>query len=144
MIIRTLSTAECTRLLAANRVARLACAKDGRPYVVPIYCAYADSHLYAFSMPGKKIEWMRGNPMVSLQVHEGGERREWKSVVVDGRYEEMLDCAGRDHAWSQLSRHFDWWEPGGLKPVESEVSDHLPHVFFRISIEQMSGREAKE
>jgi nitroimidazol reductase NimA-like FMN-containing flavoprotein (pyridoxamine 5'-phosphate oxidase superfamily) len=112
VIIRTLSTAECTKLLAANRVARLACAKDGQPYVVPIYCAYADSHLYAFSMPDKKIEWMRGNPMVSLQVHEGGERREWKSVVVDGRYEEMLDCAGRDHAWSQLSRHFDWWGAG--------------------------------
>jgi nitroimidazol reductase NimA-like FMN-containing flavoprotein (pyridoxamine 5'-phosphate oxidase superfamily) len=144
MIIRTLSRAECTKLLAANRIARLACAKDGQPYVVPIYFAYADSHLYAFSMPGKKIEWMRGNPMVSLQVQEGGEGREWKSVVVDGRYEEMIDCAGRDHAWSQLSRHFDWWEPGGLKPVASEVSDHSPHVFFRISIEQISGREAKE
>jgi nitroimidazol reductase NimA-like FMN-containing flavoprotein (pyridoxamine 5'-phosphate oxidase superfamily) len=71
-----------------HRVARLACAKDGQPYVVPIYFPYADSHLYAFSVPGKKIEWMRGNPMVSLQVLEGGERREWKSVVVDGRYEE--------------------------------------------------------
>ena len=65
MIVRTLSTADCTALLAANRLARLACTKDGRPYVVPIYYAYADNHLYAFSMPGKKVEWMRSSPQVS-------------------------------------------------------------------------------
>lgn len=59
MLIRTLSVLECTRLLGANRVARLACAKDGQPYVVPLHYAYSDAHLYAFSMPGKKIEWMR-------------------------------------------------------------------------------------
>lgn len=148
MIVRTLSTLECTRMLAANRIAHLACAKDGQPYVVPIYYAYADTHLYAFSMPGKKIEWMRGNPLVSLQVHEPGKGREWKSVVVDGRFEELPDQIGykreRDHAWSLLSEHYDWWEPGALKPIIPPVSDHSPHVFFRVLAEQISGREAKE
>src|SRR5690606_14136157 len=37
MHIHTLSDAECVRLLSDNRLAHLACAKDGRPYVVPIY-----------------------------------------------------------------------------------------------------------
>lgn len=148
MIVQTLSTRECTTLLTTNRVARLACAKDGQPYVVPIHYAYSDNHLYAFSMPGKKIEWMRGNPLVSLEVHEPGKGREWKSVVVDGRYEELPDRIGhkrgRDHAWSLLSKHCDWWEPGGLKPILPPESDHSPHVFFRIVIEQVSGRETKE
>ncbi|RWB51029.1 MAG: pyridoxamine 5'-phosphate oxidase family protein [Mesorhizobium sp.] len=148
MIIRTLSTLECTRLLTMHRVAHLACAKDGQPYVVPINYAYADSHLYAFSMLGKKIEWMRINPLVSLQVHEPGDRREWRSVVVDGRYEELPEGSGyeasRHHAWSLLSKHFDWWEPGGLKPDAPPVSGHSSHVFYRILVEHVSGREAKE
>lgn len=148
MLIRTLSALECTKLLAANRVGRLACAKDGQPYVVPLYYAYADNHLYAFSLPGKKIDWMRANPLVCVQVDERGQGRGWRSVVVDGRYEELPDRVDhkvqRDHAWSLLSKHADWWEPGALKPVAPLVSDCTPHVFYRILIEQVSGREASE
>jgi nitroimidazol reductase NimA-like FMN-containing flavoprotein (pyridoxamine 5'-phosphate oxidase superfamily) len=148
MIVQTLSTPECTALLAKNRLARLACASNGQPYVVPIYYAYADHCLYAFSMPGKKINWMRENPLVSVQVDEHGAGREWKSVVVDGRYEELPNRIGhkveRDRAWTVLSKHVDWWEPGALKPITPPVSDHSPHVFFRISIGELSGRAAKE
>jgi len=144
MLVRTLSTLECTKFLTANRVGRLACAKDGQPYVVPFYFAHADNHLYAFSMPGKKIDWMRTNPLVSVQVDEHGQGRGWRSVIVDGRYEELSDQLQRDHAWSVLSKHPDWWEPGALKPVTPPASDSAPHVFFRILIEQVSGRAASE
>lgn len=148
MHIRSLSMLECTKMLAESRLARLACSREGKPYVVPIYFAYADSHLYAFSMPGKKIDFMRANPEVSLIVEEHGQGREWKSVVIEGRFEELPDRIGskreRDHAWSLLSRHFDWWEPGALKPVTPSLSGHLEHVFFRVLVEELSGREATE
>jgi len=115
---------------------------------VPIYFAYADGHLYAFSMPGKKIEFMRANPVVSLIVEERGRGREWKSVHVEGRFEELPDRIGhkreRDHAWSLLSTHADWWEPGALKPVTPPLSDHSEHIFFRVFVDQLYGREAKE
>ena len=148
MLVHTLSTLECTKLLTANRLGHLACAQGGQPYVVPIYYAHADNHLYAFSMPGKKIEWMRSNPLVSVQVDEHGPGRTWKSVVVDGRYEELPDRVGhklqRDHAWALLSKHADWWEPGALRPVVPTAADEGPHVFFRIFIVDVSGRESTE
>ena len=148
MHIRILSRRECVQLLVASRLGHLACSRDGQPYVVPIYFAYGDSHLYAFSMPGKKIEWMRANPLVSVLVEAREHGREWRSVVVDGRYEELPNRAGhevqRDHAWSLLCRHVDWWEPGALKPAAPALSDHSEHVFYRILVEQISGREAKE
>jgi nitroimidazol reductase NimA-like FMN-containing flavoprotein (pyridoxamine 5'-phosphate oxidase superfamily) len=135
-------------LLASQYLARLACAKDGRPYVVPINYAYADNSLYAFSMPGKKIDYMRANASVSILVEEMREGREWRTVVAEGRYEELPDRVGhkrdRDRAWSLLSRHANWWEPGALKPVPLPLSDHSPHIFFRILIGQLSGREARE
>jgi nitroimidazol reductase NimA-like FMN-containing flavoprotein (pyridoxamine 5'-phosphate oxidase superfamily) len=91
---------------------------------------------------------MRDNPLVSVQVDERGEGRAWRSVVLDGLYEELPDRIGhkleREHAWSLLSKHANWWEPGGLKPVTPPMSDQPPHVFFRILIEQVSGREAKD
>ncbi|PBB16827.1 pyridoxamine 5'-phosphate oxidase family protein [Mesorhizobium sp. WSM4313] len=146
MQIRTLSALECTKLLTANRIGRLACAQHGQPYVVPFYYAHADNHLYAFSMLGKKIEWMRSNPLVSVQVDERNMGRGWKSVVVSGRYEELPDRIGHkieiDHAWSVLSKHADWWEPGALKPGTSSNMGRLPHVFFRIFIAEVTGREA--
>ncbi|MDG4875323.1 pyridoxamine 5'-phosphate oxidase family protein [Mesorhizobium sp. WSM4935] len=148
MQIRTLSALECTKLLMANRVGHLACAKDGQPYVVPFYYAYSDNRLYAFSMAGRKIDWMRANPLVSVHVGEHDAGRGWRSVVVNGRYEELPDRIGhkvqRDHAWSLLSRHADWWEPGALKPIASSDAEHLPHVFFSIFIVEVSGREASQ
>lgn len=148
MQIRTLTTFECTQLLSANRVGRLACARDGQPYVVPIHYAYASDYLYGFSMPGKKIEWMRANPLVAVQVDEQGAGRGWQSVVVDGRYEELPDRIGhkreRDHAWSLLSKHSDWWEPGALKPVIPVVANSTPHIFFRILVTSVSGRDARD
>jgi len=148
MWIKTLCDLDCIRLLQSNRLGRLACVHDGRPYIVPIYYAYGTHCLYAFSMPGKKIEWMRENPHVSMLVEQREGEHGWRSVVVDGRYEELPDRVGhkveRDHAWTLLSKHAYWWEPGSLKPVTPPVSDHSPHVFFCIHIEQMSGREALE
>lgn len=68
--------------------------------------------------------------------------------MVDGRYEELSDHAGRgderDHAWRLLSKHPAWWEPGALKPVTPPQSDHSPHVFFRIVVDRISGRAASE
>lgn len=147
MIVRTLSTLECTKLLTENRLARLACTNEGQPYVVPIYYAYADNHLYGFSMPGKKVAWMRSNPLVSALIDARGEPREWQSVVVDGRYEELPDQIGhkleRDRAWTLLSKHVNWWEPGALKPAAAQTAGDTKHIFFRILIDQISGRAAE-
>jgi len=124
----------------------LACAKDGQPYIVPFYYAHADNHLYAFSMLGKKIDWMRANPLVSVEVGEHNTSRGWKSVIANGRYEELSNRpeheAQRNHAWAVLSKSANWWEPGALKPSESPVPGNTPHVFFRIFIAEVSGREA--
>jgi uncharacterized protein len=148
MWIRKLSESECKAVLAAHRVARLACTNNWRPYLVPIHYVYADNSIYAFSLPGKKIEWMRFNPLVCLLVEEGEQGRAWKSVVVDGRYEELPERIGhkneREHAWSLLSKHANWWEPGALRPDTSPPSDDSHAVFFRVLIEEISGREAKE
>jgi uncharacterized protein len=146
MQVRAMSTLQCTKLLEAHRVGHLACCLDDHPYVVPIYFAKYGANLYSFSMPGKKVDIMRQNPHVTIFVEESGQGRTWKSVLAEGVFEELPDRVGskveREHAWSLLSSHANWWEPGGLKPVVQPVmAGHSEHLFYRVRIEQMSGRE---
>lgn len=145
MIVKELTEQECMALLRASSLGHLACATDNQPYVVPITFVFADFHIYSFSMLGQKIEWMRKNPQVCLQVGDFKQGLGWKSVLVYGVYEELADRIGskreRDHAWSLLSKHANWWEPGGLKPVPAAATEH---VFFRIRIERLTGRQVFE
>lgn len=146
MHIQTMSEADCLKLLDGHRLARLCCALDNRPYAVPIHYAFRNHFFYSFSMPGRKIDTMRSNPHVALLVEEFGPDRNWKSVVAEGRYEELPDRIGskieRDHAWSLLSKHANWWEPGSLKPERAVPSGDTQHIFFRIAVDTLSGREA--
>ena len=65
--------------------------------------------------------------------------------MVYGRYEELPDLIGwkqqREHAWSLLSRHAQWWEPGGLKPI---LEAPAPHLFYRIIMDEITGRHARD
>ncbi|MFU0505223.1 pyridoxamine 5'-phosphate oxidase family protein [Pseudaminobacter sp. NGMCC 1.201702] len=148
MIVKEIDREGCIAVLAASRVARLACCKDGQPYAVPIHYAFDDQHLYSFSMPGQKIEWMRANPLVCVQVDDLVTSRDWRSVVVYGVYEELRDRIGwkreRDRAWSLLEKHANWWEPGSLKPVRQPVAPGSSHLFYRIKITSVTGRQTDE
>jgi nitroimidazol reductase NimA-like FMN-containing flavoprotein (pyridoxamine 5'-phosphate oxidase superfamily) len=94
--IHEMKREECLQVLAATRLARLACAFENQPYVVPVYVAYyappgEEACLYGFATPGQKIEWMRTNPLVCVEVDEVESYDQWVSVIVLGRYEELAE-----------------------------------------------------
>lgn len=141
MLIHEMSEEECFRMLAGARLARLACAHENQPYVVPIYLAYDEGLrvLYGFTFPGQKVEWMRANPRVCVEVDEIIADDEWMSIIGFGRYEELPESAKsaprlpfqerppgsretqwddedgldeRDRAWQLLKTiHPVWFEP---------------------------------
>jgi len=148
MFVREMSRRECHEIVASGDLARLACCKGGQPYIVPITYALSGTHLYCFSMPGQKIDWMRANPSVCLQVDQFSGKLKWKSVVITGRYRELRPSGERYceclDAWSLLEKKPNWWEPGGLKPVPQQISGAYAHIFFSIDIDEMTGRETCE
>ncbi len=96
MVIHEMSREDCLRVLAGARLARLACVHDDQPYVVPVYLAYdvqpgGKPCLYGFTTPGQKIQWMRTNPLVCIEVDEVTADDQWVSVIAFGRYEELPD-----------------------------------------------------
>jgi nitroimidazol reductase NimA-like FMN-containing flavoprotein (pyridoxamine 5'-phosphate oxidase superfamily) len=96
MVIREMSKEECLRVLAGARLARLACAHENQPYVVPVYLALheASACLYGFTTPGQKVEWMRANPLVCVELDEVAAYDQWVSVIATGRYEELPEAPG--------------------------------------------------
>jgi len=100
MEIREMSREECVRVLAGTWLARLACADKNQPYVIPVYLAYHETSgcLYGFTTPGQKVEWMRANPLVCVEVDEIAANDQWVSVIAIGRYEELPEIPGCDGA----------------------------------------------
>jgi uncharacterized protein len=144
MLIHELSEAECRRVLGGTNLGRLACARDNQPYVVPIYFVLDGDDLYSFATMGRKIEWMRANPKVCLEVDDITDQFHWTTVVAIGRYEELTHTPVHDaiksRAQALLRERPEWWFPGAARTAGS---DRNVPVIYRIRIERLSGRRAK-
>ena len=147
MLITELSPKEALDVVTRAHLGRLACAKDGQPYIVPISLSYGDHYLYAASSEGQKIEWMRGNPLVCVEVDEVASSQQWISVVIYGCYEELPDNpeyqAKRQLAWSLLQRQPVWWEPGYVKTILAGTERPLVPLYFRIRVERITGHRGR-
>lgn len=142
MRIIEMSQAECRELLERVSIGRLACSLDNQPYIVPVAFSYEADSFYVFSTLGKKIEWMRQNPKVCLQVDEVGNRSSWISVVITGTYLELTATqypAQLEHAIEQLAQDSEWWRNPLAQRREHTSDLAIESVFFRIDIKSMTG-----
>lgn len=143
MVIEELTDRECRAILARTHLARLACALNNQPYIVPVHVDFHDSYLYGFATLGQKIEWMRQNPLVCLEMDEMSTDHRWTTVVIVGRYEELPDSSRYEYersiAQDLFQRHPVWWEPASVPPAGHH---RRPLILFRILIVQTTGRRA--
>ena len=143
MVIQEMTERECRAMLAGTNVARLACALNHQPYIVPIHVDLEGEFLYGYATLGQKIEWMRQNPLVCLEIDELTTHGQWASVVVFGHYEELThtpDYEGSRRVAERLfQRHPAWWEPAS---VPLAAHEQRTPIVFRIRIGRVTGRRA--
>jgi uncharacterized protein len=143
MVIEEITERECSAILAATNVARLACSLNNQPYVVPLHVDLDGEFLYSYATLGQKIEWMRQNPLVCLEVDELIAHDQWASVVVFGHYEELPHTPeyedSRRVAERLFQRHPMWWEPAS---VPLGANEQRRPIVFRIRIGHLTGRRA--
>ena len=134
------------KLIREQVIARLGCYSDGKVYVVPVSYAYDGAYFYLISKDGMKIEMMRKNPSVCLQIDEMKNISNWQSVVLWGEFEELTDLKDRNYALRQLMNRItpmysnerfritpDW-------PFHNDEPETVPGVVYRIRISERSGR----
>ena len=109
MEVHSLDNRELEKMLATASLGRLACVSEGQPYIALLYFGFDEGYLYSFTTMGRKIEWMRENPLVAVEVDEIRSAQHWASIQVFGRYEELADTPEtkdlRHLAWSLLQTH---------------------------------------
>jgi nitroimidazol reductase NimA-like FMN-containing flavoprotein (pyridoxamine 5'-phosphate oxidase superfamily) len=146
MLIQDLSERDSLDLLSRVRFGRLGCTRGAQPYVVPINFAVKGRNIYTFSTIGKKIEDLRVNPLVCLEADEIVTAQKWKSVIVFGRYHEVsMGASGdaeRTMIYKLLHKRAVWWEPGYARTVVGGRTRPLEPIYFRLSIESITGRVA--
>lgn len=146
MLITKMRGRECRDLLSRLGFGRLACASNNRPYIVPIYFSYHAERLYCFSTLGRKIEWMRENPLVCVEVDEIVAHNDWLSVVALGHYLEFSNAAkdakGREYVRSLIEKRPLWWQSGYTAVQVRRKRKPVVPVFYCIQIEEMTGVRA--
>lgn len=146
MKIEELKIDECRKILSNSILGRIACASGNQPYVVPFNFVFdGREYLYAFSTIGRKIRWMRENPLVCVEIEEIVNQYNWTTLVIFGSYEELPDEPEferqRIYAHELLSRRPMWWQPAYVAGTHREQSGDIP-VYFRIHIEKITGHRA--
>jgi uncharacterized protein len=142
MAIQEMSEQECRKFLASMSFGRLGCALENQPYVVPIQFAFEEDYIYSFGTFGRKIEWMRANPKVCVQVDEVSGRFDWVSVIGMGTYEELVEPRyerERAHARKLLDTRERWWLNALAERQLKSGEELIAPIFFRIKIESVSG-----
>jgi nitroimidazol reductase NimA-like FMN-containing flavoprotein (pyridoxamine 5'-phosphate oxidase superfamily) len=142
MLIKEISTPECLDTVARASVGRLGCSFQDQPYVVPIYFAYEGEWIYVFSTFGKKIEWMRANPKVCVEIEEKVDDSEWISVLVNGLYEELAEpqfTQERAHARQLLAKKHHWWLNAMAERRVGSEDQQVEPLFFRIHVDSATG-----
>ncbi len=147
-MLRELSPEVTDHLLSSQFFGRIGCAANGQVLVVPVAYLYDGRAIYGQTHEGTKTSLLRQNPAVCFEVDEVSSPSCWRSVVVQGVYEE-LQGDERLYAEQQLG-------PGRVPPLKVSATDEIitnvavemvqpPTVVYRIRILSKTGRsEIKE
>ena len=142
----TLSNREIMDVLSNNFLGRLACYADGKSYIVPISYAYDGDYIYARSFEGMKLNMMRKNPNVCLQVDKIESMSDWQSVIIWGTFEELTDNDEREKGLKILlskinpNVSIETLKSTPEWPFPTNDPERIDGIVFRIHITETTGR----
>lgn len=135
--MKTLQEDEARALLSACGMGHLGCVDGGEPYVVPINYLLDEGSIYSHSLPGRKIDAMRANSRVCLQVNQIDDDFHWRSAIAFGNFQEVGGSKDRSLVLNKLLARFP-----KLTPVESIIVQDAAtpdSVVFRIVVDRITG-----
>jgi hypothetical protein len=148
-MIKNIRTKESLKILSNNYIGHLAFIYKNEPYVLPITYYYnSENHsIISYSGEGHKIEAMRKNNSVSLEVAEINTLNNWKSVLVQGTFEELqgLDAKYLLHQFAlgvkDLILKKENKTPQFISEISSKIKPTSKPIVFRIIIDEITGKQ---
>jgi len=145
-----LNNQEIEDLLHAQVIARIALVDGEKPYVIPISYGYDGVYVYGFTKEGLKMDILRKNPNVCLEVENTENIANWQSVLAWGKFEELKSDPERAQALEVLSKRIlpvlssETMRLSPLWPfLDEKETKKLEGIAFRIRLEEKTGRFEK-
>ncbi|HEV7375390.1 MAG TPA: pyridoxamine 5'-phosphate oxidase family protein [Pyrinomonadaceae bacterium] len=139
--VEEMASNEVHALLERADYGHLGCARDNRPYVMPIHYAYQDPDIYIFTTEGMKTEFIAANPEVCLQVEEVDSPINWKSVIATGKAERLTDKEEIEHAMQYITKANPTLTPALNKMWIDPWGRASTVMLYRIHPDMISGRK---
>ncbi|MGB8703556.1 MAG: pyridoxamine 5'-phosphate oxidase family protein [Gillisia sp.] len=147
-MIKNLESSERIRILENNYVGHLGYIWQQSPFVVPITFFYdgENKSIIGYSGDGHKIKAMRKNPTVSMAVEEVESVTKWRSVLIQGKFEEIKggDAKYILHKFVEgvkdIITEKGKKRPSCLKEFTNKINSEVISVVYRIRIEDILGK----
>ena len=145
-MVGILNEQECRDFLAEHCFAHLGCHSGDRLYVVPISYVLDGNRMIGQTKAGMKIDIMRENPKVCVQVDQIENIANWNSVIAWGQFEELsgheaIEAMGKLIDWlgNQIE---DLGSSRSPRDVTPKRVDNQPQVdiLYGIHITEITGR----
>jgi uncharacterized protein len=139
--VEDMAPAEMHALLKLESFGHLGCARDGRPYVVPMSYAYDGKELYFFTTEGMKTQFIEANPQVCLQVEEVTDSTHWRSVMVIGKATHLTNAEEMQQAMKLITERDPSLTPA-ISATQLDALGRAVHIaLYRITPELIDGRK---
>ncbi|RNC87742.1 MAG: flavin mononucleotide-binding protein [Winogradskyella sp.] len=148
-MIKNLTKQEISYVLKSHYIGHLAYTYLGKPFVVPITYYYDEKNttIICYSGEGHKINALRKNNNVALEVSEINSVNNWRSVLVHGQYEELKGSTAKAelHGFSlgvkDLIIKNEQRELNFISEFSSKIYKGEIPIVFKILIEDITGKE---
>ncbi|HEA19799.1 hypothetical protein LCGC14_2851150 [marine sediment metagenome] len=143
-----LTISESTNVIRNNYTGHLGYLSQGEPYVVPItyYFDPSDNCLISYSAEGHKIDAMRKNGSVAIQVEDIASLKNWESAMVHGTFEELQGSVAKQklHDFTKgvktIIRQKEHKEVEFISEFSGKSYARGTSIIFRITITAITGK----
>jgi len=145
-----LNEMQIDNLLTSQVLGRLACTDGKQPYVVPVTYTFDGEYIYGQSNEGMKLKILRKNPKVCFEVDSMTDMRNWKSVIVYGKFEELKNKAAEKAREILFGNVFPLMTSSTIHSFGHGIIDkvddstRVKYVMYRIKIQKATGRFEKQ
>jgi uncharacterized protein len=145
-----LNETQIRNILTSQVVGRIGCTDGKQPYIVPVTFTYDGEYIYEQTNEGTKLNMLRKNKNVCFEVDMMTDMRNWQSVIVYGKFEELKNKAAEKAREILFGRVFTLMTSSTVHTHEHEATGELDdstrvrHVMYRIKIKKITSRFEKQ
>ncbi len=140
--VQEMTDDEIEEVLQSVGYGHFACARNNKPYVVPISYVYSKPNIYIYTTEGKKSDIINDNPRVCLQVEDVINNTQWRSVVFNGTAEQITDRAEREEVLKLILKTNPTLTPAiSIRWMDNWVRENR-EIVYKIKPDTATGRSA--